>query len=275
MKVVKYILTILYCLIGLVIIGIPIYFCFINSFKTNVEIYSDFFGLPESFNFSNFSYLFLQRGMWKYILNSIIVTLIVSALSFLINPFIAYKIAMNWEKKLIRVIYYIISSTMLIPSQVILFPLIKEFYALNLMNLFGLIIYYAVFMIPESIFLLVPHFRLFKKKLRNAAYLDGCNEFNFYFRIFLPVCKPVIMTVVILNTIWAWNDFFMPLLILSGNSETWTLPIFMYSFIGTYTSNKGYVFAACQVALIPMILLYFVFHKRIINGFSTKNDKVK
>jgi raffinose/stachyose/melibiose transport system permease protein len=200
-------------------------------------------------------------------------TLIVLTITSIINPFIAYKISINWDKKIYRFLYIAISSAMLIPSKVILFPLIKIYYNLGLMNTFGLIIYYTIFMIPEMVFLYVPYFRMFSKDLKNAAIIDGSTEFTFYKDVFLPICKPIIITGAILITIWTWNDFFMPLMILNKNPDSWTLPIFIYNFMGKFSAHKNYAFAACVISLIPISIFYILFHKKILSGFKIKNNK--
>lgn len=272
-KVLYHISTVTYCLVIFIIIGLPLYMVLINSFKPYVEIFGNFISFPKVFDFSNFIFLFEEKKIWLYIINSVIITGTVAFTSFVINPFIAYKIAMNWENKFFRIFYYVISSAMFIPSQVIFFPLIRQYYVLNLMNHFGLIIYYAVFMLPESIFLMVPHFRLFKKNLRNVAYLDGCKEIRFYFRIFIPICRPVILTVTILSAVWTWNDFFMPLMILNTNPYAWTLPIFIFRLMGRYNASQGIAFSAIQIAMIPVVIFYIFFHKKITRGFSIKNAR--
>lgn len=271
MKLTRKIINVVYCLIVIFVILIPLYLCFINAFKENSQVLSDFIGLPNSIDLSNFKYLIEERSALKYTLNSLVITVVVAIIITIINPFMAYKMAINWDNKVFKYTYFILSSAMFVPSQVLFFPLIKELYLLNLMNPGGLIIYYAVFMIPESIFLLVPYFRLFKRNLREAAYLDGSRELNFYLRVFLPVCRPAITAVTILCVVWTWNDFFMPLMILNKNPDWWTQPIFMYNFMGTFSNTKNLAFSAIQLAVFPIFVFYLLFHERIIAGLSRHN----
>lgn len=263
----------LYCMLIIISVALPVYLSLVNSLKGNAEMFSDFFGLPEKLNFSNYTYLFETKHAFKYFTNSVLVTISVSIIVMIVNPFIAYKMAINWNSKRYQYIFFAVSSAMFIPSEVIIFPLIKILYFLKLMNVFGLILYYVVFMIPESIFLLVPYFRLFKKNLRDAAYLDGSSEFSFYINIFLPVCRPIITAITILSVIWTWNGFFMPLMILNKDPNTWTLPIFIYNFIGKFSNNKNYAFASAQIALFPVFIIYALFNKQILNGFSNIGRK--
>lgn len=98
--------------------------------------------------------------------------------------------------------------------------------------------------------------------------MDGSNELSFYFRVFLPTCKSVIVAVTILSVIWVWNDFFMPLMILNKDPSTWTLPIFIYNFTGKFSNSKNYAFATAQIATIPLFIFYSIFHESIFSGFS-------
>lgn len=257
--------------IGLVIIVfLPLVFCVINSFRTTSDLLRGFLVLPQEVTIDNYTYLITNRNIFQYMINSLCITLSGLLLSFLFNPFIAYMISINWDKKGFRLLYYILSSCMFIPANLLLFPLIKMYYSLNLMNVGGLILYYSVVFIPETVFMLVPYFRTFNKELGNAAKLDGCTSLQMYYRVFLPSCKSFIVTIMILNTIWLWNDFLMPLMILNKNPDTWTLPIFIYNFLGRNSFKKNYAFASCQIALMPIILFYGVFHKKIISGLNMK-----
>ena len=154
--------------IGLVIIVfLPLVFCIINSFRTTSDLLRGFLVLPQEVTIDNYTYLITHRNIFQYMLNSLCVTLSGLLLSFLFNPFIAYMISNNWDKKGYRLLYYVLSSCMFIPANLLLFPLIKMYYSLNLMNIGGLILYYAVVFIPETVFMLVPYFRTFNKEIGN------------------------------------------------------------------------------------------------------------
>lgn len=160
---IKIVINIIYGILMVVVVAIPLYLCVINSFKQNQSMFLDFFCIPETFDLSNFRYIFIKKHILRYMFNSFYITTIVVGIISIINPFIAYKISINWDNKKYRAIYFCISSAMFIPSQFIIFPLIRIFYKLNLMNPIGLIVYYSIFMIPECVFMLVPFFKFFKK----------------------------------------------------------------------------------------------------------------
>lgn len=255
-------------------VSLPLIICLINSFRSTADLIHGFVRLPETLTLENYEYVINKRDIFHYAANSIFITAFGVLTSLIVNPFIAYCIAINWEKRSYRVLYIILSSLMFIPVKVVLFPLIKIYYFLGLMNIGGLLLYYAVFVIPETVFMLVPYFRFFKGELREAALMDGCSSLRFYRKIFFPVCRPFIITVMILNTVWIWNDFFIPLMILNKTPSMWTLPIFIYNYLGRNSIHQGYSFAACQIALLPIILFYALFHKKIIDGLNLKSQRI-
>lgn len=246
----------------------PLLVCLINSFRTTSDLIHGFLKIPNEISFENYDYIINKRQFFRYMWNSIFITFVGTAISALINPYIAYYISMNWNKKKYRILYALLSASMFIPNKLIFFPLTKMFYSLGLMNMWGLFLYYAVFMIPETVFMLVPYFRTFKSELFEAAKLDNCGPIKFYKMIFVPVCKSAIITVLILNVVWIWNDFFMPLMILNKTPSNWTLPVFIYNYLGRNSIHQGYSFASCQLALLPIVIFYVLFHKQIIKGLN-------
>ena len=189
-------------------------------------------------------------------------------LSFIVSPYMAFLLAVRWDSKKYRVLYIILSSCMLIPENVLLFPLIKVLYSLHMMNYIGLILYYVVYFIPGNLFILVPYFKAMNKDILYAAQLDGCSENQVFRSIVLPVYKPIITTVLIINAIWTWNNFLMPLLVLSKSPELWSIPIFIYNFAGKGSFEKNIAFSACQLGLLPIVVFYSVFHKKIMDGLQ-------
>lgn len=256
-----------------ILVFLPLIICLVNSFRSTSDLLHGFVRLPETITLDNYKYVISKRDIFHYVANSLLITTIGVSTSLVINPFIACCIAINWEKKSYRILFIVLSSLMFIPMKVVLFPLIKVYYYLGLMNIGGLLLYYAVFMIPETVFMLVPFFRFFKGELREAAIMDGCSTLRFYRIVFFPVCRPFIITVMILNAVWIWNDFFIPLMILNKTPSMWTLPIFIYNYLGKNSFHQGYSFAACQIALLPVILFYAIFHKRIISGLNLRRQR--
>ncbi len=260
--------------VAVLLIAVPLLICLVNSFRSTADLLHGFLRLPQEISFENYKFVIERRNIFHYLLNSIGITIVGTIISAVINPFLAYIISINWEKAQYRDVYIVLSASMFIPTKIVLFPLIKIYYRLGLMNIAGLLLYYAVFMIPETVFMLVPYFRFFKRELREAAMMDGCSTLRFYKRVFFPVCRPFIITVLILNAVWIWNDFFIPLMILNKTPKMWTLPICIYNYLGKNSIHQGYSLASCQIALLPIVIFYTIFHKKIINGLNMRNHKV-
>ena len=272
-KVSVSIAKIVFYAIVFLLVFLPLLICIMNSFKSTSELIHSFIALPSKLTIDNYIYVITEKNIFRYLLNSLLITSVGARLSLLINPFISYLIAVNWEKRWAKCLYFVFSCCMFIPSNLLIFPLIRIYYKVGLMNLAGLFLYYMVFMIPENVFMLVPYFRTFNKELLDAAKMDGCSILSFYKRVFIPVCKPFVLAVLILNIIWIWNDFLMPLMILNKSPEMWSLPIFIYNFLGRNSAHKNYAFASCQIALLPIIIFYVAFHKKIIEGLRIRMSK--
>ena len=266
--IVKRIIPYIYTSVIWFIVMIPLGFLLVNSFRSTGDLLRGFINMPRELTLENYITIIVDNNGLRYLINSIIVTAGSIILSFVITPYFAFLITIRWSGKTYRILYTIIASCMFIPENVLLFPLIKVFYTFHLMNYAGLFLYYAVFLIPGNLFILVPYFKTVDKDILCAAQLDGCSEINLFYRVFLPIFKPIITTVLIINTIWIWNDFLLPLLVLSKTPELWTIPIFIYNYVGRGSFGKNLAFSACQLALLPIIVFYGVFNKIIMNGLK-------
>ncbi|WP_044693517.1 carbohydrate ABC transporter permease, partial [Streptococcus suis] len=106
-----------------------------------------------------------------------------------------------------------------------------------------------------------------------AAAIDGCDKFTMYWKIIFPLMKPMHATVLIINALWVWNDFLLPLLVLNRDQSMWTLPLFQYNYQGMYFSDYGPSFASYVVGIIPILLVYLIFQKHIISGMTSGSVK--
>lgn len=256
-------------LLTAVLVILPLWICVVNSFKTDAEISRGYLSLSSAPSLINFEKIVVQNGYFRYLGNSIRITFLCMALSFAMVPFMCFMIVDHWKRRGYRILYVALCASMFIPRNLILFPLIKRFYAWNLMNQTGVVLYYSFSLIPESIFLLTPLFRTFNQSQKEAAMLDGCSYFQYYLRVFLPVCLPFCLAIMSLNCISIWNSFFMPLMILNKDPKSWTIPIFIYNYLGENDSQLGLAFATCFLSLLPIALVYSKFHKGIIDSMSS------
>lgn len=260
-------------LCGLILILFPLWLVLINSFKTLEEAGKNFFALPSGLNFNNYLELFANSNYWIFLRNSLKITVISIALILILVPSISYAIARNFNKKYYKTIYYYLLLGLFIPSQVVLLPVTKMMSKLNMLNHGGLIILYAAFSLTQGVFLFVNYIRGLPYEIEESAQIDGCSVFQTYVRIVLPLVKPMISTLLIMDVLWIWNDFMLPLLILNRTQEIWTLPLFQYNFKTEYSFNYTMAFTAYLLAMLPMLIIYCMGQKYIVKGLTAGSVK--
>ena len=268
-----YLLRDLLLLCGAALILFPLYLVVCNSFKTLEEASKNFFSLPPNPDFVNFKALFTDTNYWIFLKNSIKISVISVILILIFVPSISYSIARNFEKRYYKSIYYYLMLGLFIPSQVIMLPVTKMMTKLNLLGPNGLIILYAAFSLTQGVFLFVNYIRGLPIEIEESAQIDGCSVFQTYIRIVLPLVKPMISTLLIMDALWIWNDFMLHLLILNRSRSIWTLPLFQYNFKGEYSFDYPMAFTAYLMAMLPMLLIYCMGQKYIIKGLTAGSVK--
>lgn len=260
-------------LCGLILILFPLWLVLINSFKTLEEAGKNFFALPSRLNFDNYRELFANSNYWIFLRNSLKITVISIILILILVPSISYAIVRNFNKKYYKTIYYYLLLGLFIPSQVVLLPVTKMMSKLNMLNHGGLILLYAAFSLTQGVFLFVNYIRGLPYEIEESAQIDGCSVFQTYVRIVLPLVKPMISTLLIMDVLWIWNDFMLPLLILNRTQEIWTLPLFQYNFKTEYSFNYTMAFTAYLLAMLPMLIIYCMGQKYIVKGLTAGSVK--
>ena len=260
-------------LCGLILILFPLWLVLINCFKTLEEAGKNFFALPSRLNFDNYLELFANSNYWIFLRNSLKITVISITLILILVPSISYAIARNFNKKYYKTIYYYLLLGLFIPSQVVLLPVTKMMSKLNMLNHGGLILLYAAFSLTQGVFLFVNYIRGLPYEIEESAQIDGCSVFQTYVKIVLPLVKPMISTLLIMDVLWIWNDFMLPLLILNRTQEIWTLPLFQYNFKTEYSFNYTMAFTAYLLAMLPMLIIYCMGQKYIVKGLTAGSVK--
>lgn len=255
--------------IGAVIILLPFYITVITAFKTPEQSAQNFFSFPTSLNLDNFRSVFEKAGYFKYFMNSVIVTVSSLVLIYILVTMISYAIARSMKRSAYyKIIYGLIVLGMFVPFQVIMVPLVQFMGGLGLANKFGLILLHVTYAAMQAVFLLVNYIRNVPVDLEEAAYIDGCTTVQAYVRIVLPLLKPMTSTVIVLNALWIWNDFQMPLMILNKLPDTWTLLLFQYNFKSQYSFDYNMAFASYLIAMIPVLIAYICAQKHIVEGLT-------
>lgn len=261
-------------MIGLIIIFIAYMFPFlmvvINSMKEKRDIIKSPFSwlwTIKGLSFDNFTKAFTQMDFLNAFKNSLIVTVSATVLVTLLAAMLAYYIVRH-NNGISKLTFALMVASMIIPFQAIMIPLVSIYGGtLNVLNhRLTLIFMHTGFSMAMSVFM----FHGFIKgnvpiALEEAAYIDGCTHSQTFFKIVLPLLKPIISTMVILNSLAFWNDFLLPSLVLT-DKKLLTLPLSTYSFYGTYSADYGTIMAGLLLCVIPILILYVILQKQIIGG---------
>jgi len=250
---------------------IPLAFILLNSFKGRFYISESPFSLPSGERFSGFTnYVHgLQlNGFAQAIGWSLFITVGSVAVILLLTAMTAYYITRvkTWWTS---VIYYIFAFSMIAPFQLVMFPTSKVADMLGLASPWGMIVLYLGFGGALSVFLFAGFIKSIPMEIEEAAYMDGCSPLQTYFRVVMPLLKPTAVTVAILNTMWVWNDYLLPYLVIGHDENYKTIPIVIQALTGS-NGNKdlGAQMAMLVLAIIPIVGFYLVSQKHIIEGVA-------
>ena len=237
-----------------------------SSFKTLKEIYLNILALPETLSFANYSAAFAALDFGQTFLNSVVITVTSTILILLVSSMAAWALA-RYKTKTSKVLFMIFASAQLIPFQCVMLPLVDFMDKLHLMNRPGLIFMYVGFGCSMSIVLFHGFISNVPKELEEAATIDGCNLFQTFFKIVLPLLKTILVTVAILEVMWIWNDFLLPQLVI--NKTGWqTLPLKTYLFFGQFTKKWDLATAGLVLCMLPIVIFYLLFQKHIVKGVT-------
>lgn len=254
--------------LGLILILAPLYVVIVNTFKDLEEASKGFFSLPQSLNFQNYEELFSKNNFWNYVKNSAYITVISIILVIIINPAVSYAIARNFRRRYYKAVYFYIILGLFIPFQVIMLPVTKIMTDMDLLNPNGLILLYAALSLSKGVFMFVNYIQSLPYEVEEAARIDGCNAFQVYTKIVLHLIGPMLATLIVMDTLWFWNDFQLPLMILNKSPDYWTLPLFQYNFKSEYSFNYTMAFTAYFMCMFPVLIVYALGQKYIISGLT-------
>ncbi len=264
-------LTMIYVILGLgvLLILFPMYVTIITAFKAPGETARNFFALPTSLYLDNFISVINDANFFYYIKNSLFITICsLLGIAFLV-PLVSYSVARNMKKIYYNVIYILFISGAFVPFTILMVPQIKLMSRLNMMNSYGLILLYWCYSLSEGLLLAVSYILSgIPYELEEAAYIDGAGVFYTFVKIVYPMMKPIVVSVIIMDVMWIWNDFQLPLLMLNASQKFWTLPLFQYNFQSQYTVAYNLAFAAFMLSMVPIMIFYLVAQKQIIDGLT-------
>ena len=241
----------------------PVVWMLYSSLKEESEFKRNLLSLPTQLQ--NYQTAVKTGRMDTAFVNSVLVS-VTAVVVLLLIAFLAGTIFGRYVFKGKKLLYTMFLMGMLIPVHSLLVPVFIELKTFSLNNnRFVLALIYAAFGLPKAIFLMTTYASTIPRELEEAAIIDGGNTHDVFFRIFLPISKPILSTITILSFLDAWNEFPFSL-VLMGKPELKTLPIALTYFTGQYSVDYTPMMAGLAIATLPVVIVYFIFHKKIMEG---------
>lgn len=260
-----------------IIFMIPFAMVVLNSAKTSREIIINAVALPENWGQlgNNISRIFNNPTV-DYLGafgDSVIITVVSLLVIITFSSMAAWVLVRNEKKLWSILIFMIFVAAMVIPFQVLMYPLVRWLRILGKMihldflgTVGGIVFAYLGFGSSLSIFIFHGFIKNIPYELEEAATIDGCSHPRIFFSIVFPLLKPIIVTVMILNGIWIWNDYLLPYLVLGSNGDVQTLPVAVTAFAGAYLKQWDLILTSTLLAIVPVIILYLFAQRYIIKG---------
>lgn len=256
----------------LIVVGIsfvfPLFWMLIMSFKSKHEVYDNPFGLPRKWIFTNYGDALKTLHFGTYFFNSLVYTIGTIVITIVLGSMFAYCVSrMDWKYKDLALSYT--SLGLIVPVQVVIIPIFKILNTMKLKNTyFGLILPYSAFALSSCILMIYAFYRSLPRELEEAACMDGCNIYQCYFKIILPIVKPALATQCLLIFMNTWNEFFLSF-ILVGKDSLKTLSIGLLNFfISIGVSDWGQIGAAMIIASLPTVIVYLLGSEQIENALT-------
>lgn len=245
----------------------PLLMALMNSFKTNGELLSNVMSFPEVFHFENYVRTFEKMKYFRSLANTVLLAVVGVSMILLFSALAGWKLCRT-KTKLSKVIFSFFIFSMLIPFSSIMIPLYKVTIAFHMKNsILGLAFVYAGLGVSMAVFLYHGFVKGIPTELEEAARIDGGNDRQIFFYIIMPLLKPITTTICITNVLWIWNDFLLPLIVLSDH-KNYTLLLSTNTLFGQYSSDWTAILSALILAAIPVIIFYAVFQKQILKGIA-------
>ncbi|MFW6029650.1 MAG: carbohydrate ABC transporter permease [Halanaerobiales bacterium] len=243
----------------------PILWLIMSSVKTQADLFQNVWGIPKEFKFGNFIEAFQRSNMYYYMRNSLFVTGMTIIITLITSVPLAFGLA-RFKFKYNRAIYYTVIAGMMIPIHSAIIPLYVSANSWGMLNnRFFLALIYAAFRIPVSVFILESFMKVIPKEMEESAIIDGCNIWQLFSKIFVPMTKNGILSIIVLSVLATWNELLVGLVMLTGNLLK-TLPVGVIGFINEYASNYVLMIAGVVIAFLPNLLFYMLLQNRIQKG---------
>ncbi len=249
-------------------IVIPLTFSALGGFRTNKQLVESPVGLPDPWVFSNYTDLLASSDFWRQVLNSTIIALLTIAIVLPAASLAAYVLA-RYDFRGRELAYGLFTLGLMFPVAVAITPLFIVLRQIGLLSTpWGVALPQAAFGLPVAIIVMRPFFRAIPASLQDAARIDGCGPFRFYWHVMLPLSRPVLSTIAVIAIVGSWNAFFLPLLVLVD--PNWhTLPIGVNNISTQYSTDYAMVLAYTSLSMIPALIFYALAERQIIGGLTS------
>ncbi len=264
LAILKYVVL---CAVTLIILA-PSLIAVLGGIRTTGEFLAEPFGLPkEGIQWRNFERILTNPDFWNAFKNSLLITGGVVIIGVTLSSCLAFAFSrMRFTGK--TLIFNILSLGLLFPLVVAILPIFIQIRQLGLINnLWGVILPMVAFGLPGSVVILRGFFMAIPTELEDAAYIDGCSTLGFFRFILLPMARPAIAAVATLQVIGAWNEYFLPLLVLN-DQKLWPLPLGIMQFQGQYGSEWALIMAYITILIVPVVIFYILTQRFIVTGLT-------
>jgi len=244
----------------------PVFLMVCNSLKPFKEILTNVLALPSHLEWANYSYVIEKMEYFRLFWNNVVITVIGIAGIVVFSSMAAYILDRR-DTPVTKAIHTFIITPMLIPFQTIMITLLKFMNIIHLNgSTWGLGIQYWGFGIPMATFIYFNFMKSVPSEIDESAMIDGATTFQTYVRIIFPLLKTVTATVVVLDVMWIWNDFLLPLLMVNSSPASKTLVLAAYNFVGSLNTKWHYALAAMVLAILPSVIVFVFLQRYIVDG---------
>jgi len=244
----------------------PIFLMFINSLKPFGEVVANVIALPKAATFQNYVDVVKRMRYFQLFSNNVIIT-VIGVTGIVALASLAAYILDRFRTRYTKLAYLVIITPMLIPFQTFMITLLKVMTVARLAgSTWGLGIQYWGFGVPMAVFIYFNFMNTIPREMDESALIDGATTFRAFRSIIFPMLKTITTTIVVLDVMWIWNDFLLPLLMVNGRSETKTLVLSAYTFVGQFNTQWHYAMTAMVLTVLPSIIIFIALQRNIVQG---------
>lgn len=270
-KAFRFIAQLFFFLLGIINIT-PILLTVLNSLKTMPELSKSFLAIPAAPYFENYTSVIKKTSYFRAFGNSMLITVVSLIGILLISAMASYAITRR-RTKVNRILYFVFVMGMVMPFATIMIPTMKLLGVFNMTGTWALIIIYWALGVSMATFILSGFIESSVPiEMEEAARIDGANSGRVFFSIVLPMLKPALMSLVMLDAIWIWNDYLLPSLLLTSK-KTHTVPLSQVYLVGQHLQKWTLQFAGFTLSMLPLFILFFTCQKYIVNGILAGSVK--